>query len=125
MRKILVFLALHLALLGGISAAGFEIVADDMRDIEDTLKDLDSEVSMKNPKATDHAKEVQAYFEKVEGFYAGQADKPEGVKLSQATRSAAAEVVQAAQGGDFDAAGSAVARLTRSCKACHDVYRQK
>jgi cytochrome c556 len=124
MRKTLVFIALHLALLGGVASAQFEIRDDDMRDIEETLKSLDSNVALKQRKAAAEAAELQAYFQQVEAFYAAKPDAADGVAFSRKTLELAARVRAAVEAGNFDAAGDAVGQLTRSCKTCHDVYKE-
>lgn len=125
MRKTLVFLALQLALLGGVVSATFEIRDDDMRDIEDTLKSLDSNVALKDRKAAAEARELQSYFQLVEQFYAAQPDKADAVGFSRKSHELAAQVRAAVEAGNFDAAGDAVGLLTRSCKTCHDVYKEQ
>lgn len=125
MRKTLIFAALQLVLLGGVLSATFEIRDDDMRDIEDTLKSLDSNVALKDRKAAGEARELQDYFQQVERFYAAQADKADAVGFSRKTVELAAQVRAAVEAGNFDAAGDAVGLLTRSCKTCHDVYKEK
>jgi hypothetical protein len=125
MRKTLLFMALQLALLGGVMSATFEIRDDDMRDIEDTLKSLDSNVALKDRKAATEARELQAYFQQVEQFYAAQPDKADAVGFSRKTHELAVQVRAAVEAGNFDAAGDAVGLLTRSCKTCHDVYKEK
>jgi soluble cytochrome b562 len=125
MRKTFIFMALQLALLGGVMCATFEIRDDDMRDIEDTLKSLDSNVALQDRKAAAEARELQAYFQQVEQFYATQPGKADAVGFSRKTHELAARVRTAAEAGNFDAAGDAVGQLTRSCKTCHDVHKER
>ena len=40
------------------------------------------------------------------------------------TQELAAQALKAIEANDFDAAGDAVAQLTRSCKNCHEVYKK-
>ena len=40
------------------------------------------------------------------------------------TQALAEQALQAIEAQDFDAAGDAVAQLTRSCKNCHEVYKK-
>jgi hypothetical protein len=118
-------LVLSFALLGSVSSAPFEVAADDMRDIEDTFKSLDSNVSLKDPKAAAEAQELVAYFKKVEGFYAAKPETADAVGFARKTHTLAAELAQSVQARNFDAAVDTVGQLTRSCKACHDVYKQQ
>jgi hypothetical protein len=125
MRKLALMISLSLALSAGALAAAFEVSDDDMREIEDTFKSLDSNVTLKDKKAFAEAQELVAYFKKVEGFYAAKPDTPDGVAFARKAHAAAAELAQAVEAGNYDAAVSQVQALQRSCKQCHDVYKQK
>lgn len=125
MRKTAVFIALQLALVGSVLCAAFEVSDDDMRDIEDTFKSLDSNVTLKDKKALAEAQELVAYFKKVEGFYAAKPETADAVEFSRKSHTAAAELAHAVEAGNFDAAVAQVQELQRSCKRCHDVYKQK
>ena len=106
-------------------AAQFEITADNMRDIEDVAKSLDSNVALKDAKAADEAKELAAFFQQVEAFYVQKGDAPQGVGFARKSHELASQAQAAVETKDFDAAGEAVNALTRSCKTCHDVYKSK
>ncbi|NRF70583.1 cytochrome c [Aquincola sp. S2] len=125
MRKLLLATALPLALVATVLAAGAELSADAMRDAEDTLRSLDSNVSLKHPKALAEAEELRGFFRQVEGHYAARGDAARGVELARASQQHASAVAGAVRAGDFDAAQDALDQLTRSCKACHEVYKNK
>ena len=114
-----------LVLCAAGSAANFEIVADDMRDIEETLKAVDSDVALKNAQAATGATTLEAYFRQVESFYAAKPDMAQAQTFSHAAHEHTLALQRALQAEDFTAAADAVGQLTRSCKACHDAYRQK
>lgn len=125
-RKSLVCLALQLALLGSVSGASFEVNEDDMREIEDTTKSLDSNVALKQGKsAVTEVREILAYFKQVEGFYAAKGDAADAVEFARKSHATAAEILRAIEGNDFDSAAQAMSSLTRNCKGCHDVYKTK
>lgn len=125
MRSALAFLVLALALCSAGLPAGFTLSADDMRTIEDTLHSLDSNVTLKDRRSLEEAREIAAFFEQVEGWYAAKADAPQGRDLAKATFGHAGAIAQAVEAGNFDAAQESVALLTRSCKRCHDLYKGK
>lgn len=124
MRKQIAFV-LATAFTSAALAVSFTLSADDMRTIEDTLQSLDSNVSLKDPKSLQEAKDIAAFFEQVEAWYAGKPEAPRGPELAKATRGHASAVAQAVEAGNFDAAQASVGELTRSCKRCHDVYKAK
>lgn len=125
MRQFVLFLTLQLALLGTVLCAAFEIADDDMRDIEDTFKSLDSNVTLKDTKAAAEAAELVAYFKTVEGFYAQKPETADGAGFARKTHEAAALVVQSVSAGHYDEALEAVQQINKTCKRCHDVYKQK
>lgn len=119
-----------LLLLGGLLAAStlwaaVEISADEMRDAEDLLKSLDSNVSLKQPKALEEARHLARYFQQVEAHYAAQTDAVRGAEFARGARQQAEAAAQAVSAGDYDAAFDAVDALQRSCKQCHQVYKAK
>ncbi len=125
LRKPIAFVALHLALLGSVVCAEFEITADAMRGIEDTTKSLDSNVALKDAKALDEARELVAFFSEVEGYYAKKGDAADAVAFAKKTHQIAAQVHAAVKANNYDQAGDAVGALVKSCKTCHEVYKSK
>jgi cytochrome c556 len=126
MRKFLVFLALQMLLLGSVYCASFDVNEDDMREIEDTTKNLDSSVLLKKSKSAEtEAREILAYFKQVERFYASKGGAPDAVEFARKSHSTAADILRALESKEFDAAADAMTSLTRNCKGCHDVYKTK
>lgn len=112
-------------MLAGVALASTEMTADGMRDAEDLLKSLDSNVSLKlGPKALQEATELARFFRGVEAHYGAQADAQRGLGFAQASRQHAEAAAKALQAGDYDAAFDAVDALQRSCKQCHEVYKK-
>ncbi|MCE4553992.1 cytochrome c [Pelomonas cellulosilytica] len=105
-----------------IAAEG--LTADDMRDAEDTLHNLDSRISLQDRKALDDAKELARYFQQVEGHFSAKADATRGVEFSRKSQAHAKAIVDAVEAGNYDAAMDALGDLTRSCKTCHEVYKK-
>jgi hypothetical protein len=112
-------------LVAGTVLAAADLNADDMREAEETLHNLDSHISLQDRKALDDARELARYFQQVEGHFSAKADAARGVEFSRASRAHAAAIVTAVETGDYDAAQDRLTELTRSCKACHEVYKKK
>ncbi|WP_161974547.1 cytochrome c [Piscinibacter terrae] len=106
-------------------SAQFEVDSDLMRNIEDTTKSLDSNVSLKDAKsAAAEAKELATLFAQVEDFYARKGDATDAVGFSRKTHDLAEQVIKAVDAGDYDTASTTVIALARSCKSCHEVYKK-
>ncbi|WP_153061433.1 hypothetical protein, partial [Escherichia coli] len=54
-------------LVAGTVLAAADLNADDMREAEETLHNLDSHISLQDRKALDDARELARYFQQVEG----------------------------------------------------------
>jgi len=115
-----------LALIAGpVLSAAVEPDGDLMRSIDDTTKGLDSSVSQHDlAAATQQAQELAAVFSQISEHYAAQPDHADAVDFSRKTRQFAEQALQSLKSGDFDAASGHVLNLTRSCKACHQVYKK-
>src|SRR4051812_8074644 len=106
MRPLVSFLTLLFALLGNVASAPFEITADAMRDIEDTTKSLDSNVAMKDAKTSAaEARELVAFFQQVEGYYALKPGAADAVGFARRTHELAAQALAAIEAQNFDLAG--------------------
>lgn len=118
-------LALPLLVVGTVLAAQGQLTADDMREAEETLHNLDSRISLQDRKALDDAKELARYFQQVEGHFSAKADAARGVDFSRKSQAHANAIVEAVEAGNYDAAMDRLSDLTRSCKTCHEVYKKK
>lgn len=105
--------------------AAVDLTADDMREAEETLHNLDSRISLQDRKALDDAKELARYFQQVEGHFSAKADAAKGVEFARKSREHAAAIVKAVEAEDYDKAQDRLSDLTRSCKTCHEVYKKK
>jgi hypothetical protein len=124
MRRLLIA-AVQLMLAGGALCASFDIDGDLMRGIDDTAKSLDSNVAQKDAKAAAaDARSLIDTFAHVESHYAEKPETADAVGFAHHTQELAAQTLKAIEASDFDAAGDAVAQLTRSCKNCHEVYKK-
>ncbi len=116
---------LPLLIAGTVLAAQAEISADEMRNAEDTLRDLDSNLSLQNRKALDEARELARFFQQVGAHYTAQPNAARGVDFARRSQDLAQAVASAVEAGNYDAAQDALSDLTRSCKTCHEVYKPK
>jgi len=122
-KPLLAALLLPLLITTTVIAAE-SLSADDMREAEDTLHNLDSHISLQDRKALDEAKELASYFQKVEGHFSAKADAARGVEFARKSQAHAKAIVDAVDAGNYDAAMDSLSDLTRSCKTCHEVYKK-
>ncbi|KAB2964747.1 hypothetical protein [Zoogloea sp.] len=120
---------LHLALTSLLATTAFTasgaVDEDFMRNVEDTFKSADSAIGLKDAKtATADAKELEKLFKEVVDHYVKKGDADEGVKLSQKSIDLSSKIVSTVAAKDFDSAALASAELGRTCKTCHNVYKQ-
>jgi hypothetical protein len=117
--------AIGLALATSALCAGFDVDGDLMRGIDDTAKDLDSNVAQKDAKAAAaDARSLVETFSNVEAHYGEKPETADAVGFAHKTQELAAQALKAIEANDFDAASTAVEGLTRSCKNCHNVYKK-
>jgi len=95
-----------------------------MRDMDDAIKDLDSNVGGQNAEASlanaTVLRDGLAYAEK---YFAAKPETPRGAGLAREGQEHLALVVKAIEAKDFDTASSNVRGVVRSCKACHEAYK--
>jgi hypothetical protein len=123
LRKTFLALAAQFALAGAVLA--MEIDGDLMRGIDETTKNLDSEVAQKDAKAAvAAARELVDTFARVESHYAATPQTADAAGYAHKAQGFAADALKALDANDFDAAADAVDKLAHSCKSCHDVYKK-
>lgn len=124
-KKRLLHLALSSLLATTALTASGAVDEDFMRTVEDTFKSADSAIGLKDAKtATADARELEKLFKEVVDHYVKKGDAEEGVKLSQKSIDLSSKIVTTVAAKDFDAAAVASAELGRTCKSCHNVYKQ-
>ena len=124
-KKRLLHLALSSLLATTAITASGAVDEDFMRAVEDTFKSADSAIGLKDAKtATADAKELEKLFKEVVDHYVKKGDAEEGVKLSQKSIDLSSKIVTTVAAKDFDSAAVASAELGRTCKSCHNVYKQ-
>ena len=126
-QRTLLACTLQFALLGSAlcAADAVDVDSDLMRSIDDTAKSLDSEVAQRDVKAAlADARSLVETFARVESHYGQKPETADAVGFAHHTQELAAQALKAIAAQDFDAAGELVNQLTRSCKACHEVYKK-
>lgn len=105
-------------------AVHIEMDQDLMQVIDDTVKDVNSNLSLQNAKAAqEDAVQLQGYFKEVETIFANHADAADGLALARKAIEAAAALGTAVASNDYEAAQTHARALGRTCKSCHDVYK--
>lgn len=108
-----------------VRSAQAELDPDLMLAIEDLNKSLSSNIALKDAKAsTADAKELEALFGKVEGFFVEKGEAPDAVDLSKKSRTLSNTIVKSVESGNFEAATDAATDLSRTCRACHTFYKK-
>ncbi|MES1195905.1 MAG: cytochrome c [Steroidobacter sp.] len=115
------------AIISGVVIAQtvqIDVDQDLMHAIDETVKDVNSNISLKDSKAAiAHAKELQDYFQQVETVFKEHGNVDDGVDLAVKAQQAAVELGKSASANDFDAAQAHAKDLSSTCKSCHDVYK--
>lgn len=124
-RKVLRFSWLAAALLsGGVLASQAVIVDEDsMQLMDDRNKSLSSRIALKDAEgAKDDARALNEMFADVEVYF-GQKGKGDAVDWSRQSRELSTEITQYVSANDFDHASRSAVALSKTCKACHEVYK--
>jgi DNA-binding GntR family transcriptional regulator len=124
-RKIIFFIIYMTLALGALTANG-EVDEDFMKTMEDLNKSLSSDIAIKDVKAaSSEAREMEKMFVEVEAHFVKKADAADGVKWSQESRELSAAILKNITANDFDAAEATATSLSKTCKACHKIYKKK
>ncbi len=117
-------LAVLTVLLSGATTLDLGDFDDDlMKDLDATVKTLDSDVSMQDVAAVQaDVKVVGDSLNWVEGYFTKKG-RGDAVKWAQQGRKLAAAVAGAVAEKKFDAALDSYDALVKNCRACHDVYK--
>jgi hypothetical protein len=97
---------------------------DLMRNMGDTIKLLEPDITAKNAKAAlDDANVFRDGFKYVESYFTAKGTTPDAVQYAQQSRALTDKVLKALSSNDSDGAAAAARDLAHSCKECHDVYK--
>lgn len=103
-----------------------EVDSDFMTTMDDLNKSLTSNIAVNDAKAAEaDAVEMRKMFDEVEAFFVKKPDAADGVKWSQESRDLATLIAKSVASKDFDTASQAAVTLSKTCKACHKIYKKK
>jgi hypothetical protein len=133
LRFILLFSAFFL-LPGNANSFSGKINTDDedkidtdfMQSVEDTGKSLIDNINIKDTNTSiADATELESMFAAVEAFYVakGGDDVADAIKLSRKSRDLSKAVIEQVKRQAFDEAAATSTELQRTCKSCHNFYK--
>lgn len=102
-----------------------EMDTDLMQTIDDTTKSVTSNIDLKrDPAADQDARDLQKLLGQVQAFYLARQDKPDAIEFARTSLELANQLQRQIGAHDFTAAALTANALSRSCRSCHDVYKQ-
>jgi cytochrome c556 len=126
-RKMSVLCGLLAVLSGGAVFAEIDLKDFDddlMRDMDTAIKDLEPVVGAKNAvAATGDAELLRDGFKQTEDYFAKKGNAADAVEFARKSEELTATVLKEITANDFDAAATSARALSKSCRACHDVYK--
>jgi cytochrome c556 len=126
-RNMSVLCGLLSVLSGGAVFAEIDLKDFDddlMRDMDTAIKDLEPVVGAKNAvAATGDAELLRDGFKQTKDYFAKKGNAADAVEFARKSEELTATVLKAITASDFDAAATSARALSKSCRACHDVYK--
>lgn len=97
---------------------------DVMRDMDDTMKSLDSNIATRNPAAAaKDAQSIQAGLRWAQEYFAKKGSLEDALRWAKQGQELAQGIAKSTQAGDFDTSLTQYDALVKNCRACHDVYK--
>jgi hypothetical protein len=123
-------LGIAVGLAGPLIAAGpisldlSDFNDDVMRDLDDTMKRLDSDISLRDAKsvASDSAL-IREGLQYAQDYFTKKGNVDDAVRWARQGRDLAEAVAGAAQANDYDTSLNKYDLLVKTCRSCHDVYK--
>jgi hypothetical protein len=105
--------------------AEVEMDMDLMQTIEDTNDSLSSNIAMEETDASlADAQLLNELFVVVEKHFIDQGTAPEAVELSTKSLQLSREIITQVEKSDFESAANTATDLARTCKTCHNFYKE-
>jgi hypothetical protein len=127
MRKISLLSGTALLLVASIAFAAIDLKDfddDGMKAIQDTKKDLESNIASQDaPAVADGAEFIRSGLQSTEAYFTKKGNVDDAVQWAKQGQEFAASIGKSAGSNDFDAASTAYNGLIRTCKKCHDAYK--
>ncbi|BBJ00504.1 hypothetical protein FGKAn22_21960 [Ferrigenium kumadai] len=122
-RKIFHFIWISALLSGSVLASQVTVDEDSMQLMDDRNKSLSSNIALKDASsAKEDARALAEMFADVETYFA-QKGKGDAVDWSKQSRELSAEITRYVAANDFDHASQSAVTLSKTCKACHQIYK--
>jgi cytochrome c556 len=98
--------------------------ADLMRQMDDTVRDLDSGIATRDAKAvaTD-ARFIRESLQSAQDYFSRKGQLEDAVRWASQGQALADALAAAARAGDFETSLKKFDSLVKNCRACHDVYK--
>jgi len=97
---------------------------DLMRDMDTAIKDLEPVIGAKNAAAASgDAELLRDGFKQTQEYFAKKGTAPDAVDFARKSEEVTETVLKDIAASDFDAASTSARALSKSCRACHDVYK--
>ena len=97
---------------------------DVMRDMDDTMKRLDSDIATRNAASvTTDAQSIRDGLKWAQDYFTKKGNVEDAVKWARQGQDLADAVARSAQSSDFDTSLSTYDSLIKTCRACHDAYK--
>ena len=97
---------------------------DVMRDMDDTMKRLDSDIATRNAASvTTDAQSIRDGLKWAQDYFTKKGNVEDAVKWAKQGQDLADAVAKSAQSSDFDTSLSTYDSLVKTCRACHDAYK--
>ena len=125
-RKALRYTWLAAALLsGGVLANQAVVDEDSMQLMDDRNKSLANRIALKDEAgAKDDARALNEMFSDVEVYFE-QKGKSDAVDWSKQSRELSEQITRYVAANVFDHASQSAVTLSKTCKACHQVYKEE
>lgn len=129
LRFFVLLFGLNLLAISAPFAEESEMDMDLMQSIEDTNDSLTSNVALEDADAaTADAQTLDELFTVVVKHYqkdlAAGNDVAEAVRLSEKSKKISGDIISQVKAGDFESAANSATELSRTCKTCHNFYKE-
>ena len=97
---------------------------DVMRDMDDTMKRLDSDIATRDAKAVaSDSASIREGLGYAQQYFTKKGNVEDAVRWARQAQDLVEAVTNTVQAGDFDTSLSKYDSLVKTCRACHDVYK--
>lgn len=126
MRKIVLFVVSVLWIAASYAQdVEVEMDMDLMQTIEDTNDSLSSNIAMEEADASlADAQLLNELFAVVEKHFIDLGNAPEAVELSTKSLQLSGDIITQVEKSDFESAANTATDLARTCKTCHNFYKE-